>query len=192
MPLNKLHCIHLENGRFSPNTDTQANDIESLLDAFAGGNYPSGLAIHFHGGLVSYDSCKEIAERLTPRYLTAGTYPVFFVWESGAIETISNNLGDIAQEAIFRELTRKVLEFALGKLGEVVGVKGTAAPAVETIEVAHVIDDWFTGKIVKPPYSDYSLRSGKGCLSRRLCLRDGNSGKPSSRSQVYFYSRFHF
>lgn len=158
--LDPLHAIHLENGHFSAKTETRAADIDKLLDAYFASPPPAGLAIHFHGGLVSLKSGKGIAAELGTKYREAGAYPVFFVWESGALETIVNNWGDIAREPIFRELVRKVLEFALGKLGEAVGAKGAAPAPVDPAQVTRSLEAWFAGTAAALPYGDYALRSG--------------------------------
>ncbi len=158
--LDPLHAIHLENGHFSDKTETRAGDIDKLLDAYFASPPPAGLAIHFHGGLVSLTSGKRIAADLGPKYRDAGAYPVFFVWESGALETIVNNWRDIAQEPIFHELLRKVLEFALGKLGDAIGAKGAAPAPVDPAQVAQSLDAWFAGTADTLPYADFTLRPG--------------------------------
>lgn len=155
--LDKKHCIHLKDGHFSPDTETQAGDIESLLETYKASDSPAGLVVHFHGGLVSYASGKGIAEALAPVYQAAGAYPVFFVWEAGLLEAIFNNLGDIGQEKIFREFVRKVIEFALGRLKGVVGAKGAGGTAVNPQIVAHAMDEWFEGRGVAVPFEDFAL-----------------------------------
>lgn len=158
--LDKKHCIHLKDGHFSSKTETQATDVESLLAAFGASNSPSGLVVHFHGGLVSYASGKGIAETLNPVYTEAGAYPVFFIWEAGPFEAIFNNLGDIAKEGIFKELVRKAIEFALGRLGGVIGARGIAVASVDPGEVAQITDDWFAGKSDTVPYAGHVLLPG--------------------------------
>lgn len=157
--LDKNHCIHLKNGHFSPKTETQAADIGPLMGAFGASDSPSGLVVHFHGGLVSYASGKGIAQALTPVYKEAGAYPVFFVWEAGPLEAIFNNLGDIGQEKIFREWVRKAIEFVLRRLGGVIGSRGVAA-SVDPQAVAQVTDEWFKGSAGPVPYEDFVLLPG--------------------------------
>lgn len=158
--LDPLHAIHLENGHFSADTETRADDIDKLLDAFYAAPPPAGLALHFHGGLVGLSSGKRIAAELGAKYREAGAYPVFFVWESGAVETIVNNWADIAREPIFQQLVRKGVEFALGKLGDAIGAKGAAPTPVDPAEVAAAVSAWFAGSAETPPYADYDLRPG--------------------------------
>jgi hypothetical protein len=40
-----------------------------------------------HGNLVNEDAARGIAQSLTPEYQAAGAFPIFFVWESGLIES---------------------------------------------------------------------------------------------------------
>ena len=155
--LDKKHCIHLKNGHFSSKTDTQAADIESLLTAFGASSSPSGLVVHFHGGVVSYASGKGIVQALTPVFQEAGAYPVFFVWEAGPLETIFNNLEDIGKEKIFREFVRKAIEFALRRLKGVVGAKGAGGEPVNSQAVTRAVDEWFGGRGVAVPFEDFAL-----------------------------------
>ena len=156
--LDKLHCIHLENGCFSDDTQTQAGDMDRLLDAFIDQSPAAGMVVHFHGGLVSLKSGGDIADRLSKEYKKAGAYPVFFVWESGAIESVANNLRDIGKEPIFHELVRKVVEFALGRLGSAIGGKGGSGAAVDPVQVAQDVDKWFADASGNPPYADFKLQ----------------------------------
>lgn len=156
--LDKLHCIHLENGCFSHNTQTQAEDIDLIFDSFATKSPTVGMAIHFHGGLVSFENGKGLADHLTTQYEKAGAYPVFFLWESGALETVSNNLRDIGKEPIFHELVRKVIEFALCRLGDSIGGKGGSSAVVDPAQVAQEVDKWFADASGDPPYADFQLQ----------------------------------
>ncbi|MCK7495129.1 MAG: hypothetical protein MZW92_31575 [Comamonadaceae bacterium] len=78
--------------------------------------------IHFHGGLVSKEAGLGIAERLLvdrPVYSPSaqeGGYPVFYVWESSAWETIRNNFTELADEPVFKQLLRKLVQYALERL----------------------------------------------------------------------------
>jgi hypothetical protein len=109
------HIVHLENGVLA--SDTPPAVVEHIVDAALshGGN---GLVLHFHGGLVKYSKGKSIAEKLCDEYLAAGAYPVFFVWESGLIETIINNLDQIGRESFFRLLWKRLANIALRKMGQ--------------------------------------------------------------------------
>ncbi len=158
--LDKLHCIHLEDGKFSSKTDTQAEDIDALLKNYS----ESGLermVIHFHGGLVSYQLGQKIVDGLTKPYSESKAYPVFFVWESGPWETVCNNLHDIASESIFHELIRKVSEYTKRKLGVPDGLRPETMQ-IDSEQVATQIDRWFAYELAEPPSQDFDiLPSGK-------------------------------
>jgi len=95
-----------------------AADVERIV---AGALQSDRLVFHFHGGLVSRAKGEEVAALLTPVYQDAGAYPLFFVWQSGAIEIIRHNLGEIARDELFERLLRRVLSWAVGKVRDVEG-----------------------------------------------------------------------
>lgn len=76
------------------------------------------VVIHFHGGLVSSRRGFQTAERLAAEYQKTGAYPVFFVWSSGLVETVTGNLREILVEDLGQRLLRWVLRFTVGKLGQ--------------------------------------------------------------------------
>jgi len=67
----------------------------------------------------------RIASRLLSAYRSAQSYPIFFVWESGLLEVLSHNLGDIAQEKVFQRLLSRVVQFAVAKLTQSAGARDT-------------------------------------------------------------------
>lgn len=145
------HIIHLANGQLSPKSSSTRADVTHLVDEAVTLQPKAGLAIHFHGGLVSEKSGRDIAQRLTPRYKEAGAYPLFFVWESGLLEAVGNNLRDISQEKLFREFVKKAAEWALKKLPAGVGFKGASGTAVNEIQLRQEFDAWFRGERPNPP-----------------------------------------
>lgn len=164
MPISKKNYIHSRNGRIGNGTDHTAADVDSIISELQTSK-AKRLIIHFHGGLVSKESGLEIAQRLMPVY-SPGGYPLFFVWESGALETVRNNLGDIAKERIFQELVRKVLEFALGKLGFQDGTRSIKGKQVAPDEIKKQVQAWFNNPDVAAvpfssgvPYADTTARA---------------------------------
>lgn len=124
--MDNSHFIHSRGGRIGGRADTKATDVDAIVAALCA-DPRRHLVIHFHGGLVSKASGLDIAGRLFDDYspsATAGAYPVFYVWESGAWETIRNNFTELADEPVFKQLLRKALQYALEKLG------GSAAAGV--------------------------------------------------------------
>jgi hypothetical protein len=53
----------------------------------------------------------EVAKSLLDEYKGAGAYPVFFVWESGLLDVIEQQLDKIAGEKIFQRLVDKLTQF---------------------------------------------------------------------------------
>jgi hypothetical protein len=161
MPLSPLNYVHLRNGRFSADTETQAADVERLLDAYFAAPPPNGFIFHFHGGLVTREGAKEVAELLLPRYQAAEAYPVFYVWESGLWETVRNNLEDIAKEGFFQRLLARVVELSLSRLGTTPGAKAPAG--VQTINgkaVRMQVEGWVDGggtEGASAPYDDLRI-----------------------------------
>jgi hypothetical protein len=94
-------------------------DVDAIVDALRQ-DPRRHLILHFHGGLVSKEAGVAIADKLLNVYspsTSAGGYPVFFVWESGAWEAIRNNLTELAGEPVFKQLLRKLMQYALERLG---------------------------------------------------------------------------
>lgn len=130
------HVIHLENGRLTAQNPRTA--IEKMAqDAVASQH----VVIHFHGGLVNYDRGIEIAERLLPIYRSKNTYPLFFVWESGLIETLTNNFEEIASEKLFRILWKRIGKIAKRKFSQSDGDRAVfVLPPANTVEMEQGID----------------------------------------------------
>lgn len=150
MDVVKDHIIHSRGGRLDKSGVSTVDDVERILEQAASRDSAPSLAIHFHGGLVSADSAREIANRLAPEYSSAGTYPIFFVWESGLIETLRNNLGDILKDDVFRELVKKAGEWALKNMGSEIATRGSGA-AVDEQLLRQDFDAWFRGDSAEPP-----------------------------------------
>jgi hypothetical protein len=134
------HVIHLENGELA--ADTPLAKVQAIAQAATRHTGPGGIVLHFHGGLVSYNAGLEIADFLTPHYEGAQAYPVFFVWESGLLETLGNNLGEIAREAFFLKLWKKIAEIALRRFRQSPGERAaTALPTLDAASLDAAIDE---------------------------------------------------
>ena len=112
------HVIHTADGELSAKTPaTSAADVRRIVGEAIAANAPSGIALNFHGGLVSLAAALETAElRLFPLYSGANAYPIFFAWESGFLEVPLNHLGEIGNEALFQEFMKKVGEWVSRKV----------------------------------------------------------------------------
>jgi hypothetical protein len=151
--------IHSQNGQLGSSPLSSAVDLGRALEDGLGANPDRGLVIHFHGGLVSVDAGKAIAMRLDPIYRAAGTFPMFFVWESGLIETLKNNLSDILADPVFRELAKKAGEWVLRNLPGAFSARGTGQ-TVNEYALRKQFDDWFDGKVSQPPLTLGSPATG--------------------------------
>lgn len=116
------HLIHMENGIL--HADSPRHKIDEIIGNALAQQEGGPLVVHFHGGLVPYKTGLEGAKRLLPIYQEAGGFPVFFVWEAGLIETIQNNLGEIAKEKIFGIIWKRIRKTIERKLLQVEGGRG--------------------------------------------------------------------
>ncbi len=123
--LSKLNYVNVgKHGTFSPTGnqlfDTTSADVDKIFESLKDGDR---LLLYFHGGLVNVKSGMDTAERIT-RYVTTGTqsHPVSFVWETGLIETLTQNLDVIWSSEFFKRLLVKVIKVAGKNLG--IDVKG--------------------------------------------------------------------
>lgn len=153
MNIQRDHVLHSQGGKFAAGT-SQLADVARILQAARTAKPAQGLVLHFHGGLVGETAGRGIAEALAPKYVQAGAYPLFFVWEAGLIESLRNNWRDILADPAFRELVKKVAEWALKKLGGQVGLKGGAGQVVDEDRLRREFDRWFDGQAAEPPVTD--------------------------------------
>lgn len=148
-----VHVVHSRGGKIGEGTDTSAADIDALVDALKQ-DRRAHLAIHFHGGLVPKATGMEIATRLSDRY-GAHAMPVFYVWETGFFETLKNNLRELPKEPVFKQLVRKVLQYAVERLGGTVGGR-SVVPGGEEQNVREAIErHWTEGTQESVPYRSF-------------------------------------
>ena len=133
------HYLHSRNGCIGTQTDTNPEDIDGIVARLR--SDPRGhLILHFHGGLVDKQNGMKSSEELLPTYSpspASGGYPLFFIWESGPWETIRNNLTELADEPVFKQLLRKLVQYSAEHLG--VGLpfadgRGTGRRAVGSMQ----------------------------------------------------------
>lgn len=118
-------------GRNGVLDDMKPDDVTAIVDRVAA---QQRIVLHFHGGLNSRADGELTAGRWLPIYQDrAGADPIFFVWESGFLDTIFHNLDEIAQDEIFKRLLKWVLRYAVGKVGQDEGARaaGIISPADE-------------------------------------------------------------
>ena len=111
MPLDRKYYIHCRGGALGQGDLTTLQDVDNIVSALKATASPRHLILHFHGGLVSREEGFGIAKTLLPIYQPGG-YPLFYIWEAGAWEIIRNNITELADEPVFKQLLRKGLEYA--------------------------------------------------------------------------------
>lgn len=98
-------------------------DVDRLMDHVGTLDSPR-LAVHFHGGLVSEEAGMAVARSVAGVYQGAGSHPVTFVWETGALETIAAQLRALHRTRLFRKLRTLILRRAAKYVGDVVAGRG--------------------------------------------------------------------
>ena len=98
------HVVNLGNdGRLSTNgrfksSKAQVDKIFAHMaethDAW-GDQRPRRIVVYAHGGLDSEKTALTIAQRQTNWWLTNQVYPLFFAWQTGAAETLQDELSDL-------------------------------------------------------------------------------------------------
>jgi pimeloyl-ACP methyl ester carboxylesterase len=150
MAIDKKFYIHT--GKDGILEDTSDDDVRALV---ADLKSASKLVLHLHGGLIKKSAALEKVERLTPAYQAAGARPVFMVWESGFLETITNNLNEINKEKIFSIIVRRVLKYGVGKMLNIEGSKASGQlPLPKDIEVNTEFNKRL-GPDGEVPYNDF-------------------------------------
>ena len=152
--MGSLHQIHSRNGCIGAGTDTKPEDIDAIVTALRKDGR-GHLLLYFHGGLVDKAAGIGIAQRLEGRF-SQSAYPVFSVWESGFVETIRNNLRELPDEPVFKNLVRKALEYALRRLGGSNGARTITPGNVDAGKVRQAVDTyWSDPSRNHVPYRDF-------------------------------------
>lgn len=169
------HIVHMENGRLA--SDTPASHVHQIVREAIKHPEGGGVVIHFHGGLVNEANARGIAENLTPIYMKAGAYPIFPVWESGLLETLQNNLAEVAREEFFRKVMKLVRRSVKRKFRQDSGQRGSGVlPAIDTtsddesIEQALVNGDITLLPVDDAPPDDLTLVTSDERLALELEL----------------------
>jgi hypothetical protein len=91
-----------ERGRFR----TNVGDLEALLTNHVpiaqerwklGKNDSMDIAIYAHGGLTDEDAAAETARVWVPHLYTNRIFPIFLMWETGAVKTLANMFEDVTK-----------------------------------------------------------------------------------------------
>lgn len=111
--------ILLENGKLKGNTtfgsvSQQKGIVEDAVAKAVEESKP--LVIHFHGGLVKRANGIKTAQYLQPHYEEAGGVPLFFVWQTGFVETILVNYSEAMSGRFVKWAVKKLLKKLSPKL----------------------------------------------------------------------------
>ena len=121
LQLNPKHHLNLSNGRFN---GTSREQLSALFQNLPGDAHQDHLLVHFHGGLNNRQVGLKAAKFLGENCYNSRSYPVFFIWESGLIEILKNNLPEIVSEVSFQRLLELVSRFAIAKAEKGAGNRG--------------------------------------------------------------------
>ena len=127
--MTTIHQIHVgPGGTFEASGDfsTSPQDIDQLVEHLIGSNFKA-VSVHFHGGLVNETKGVSVAQMMQPVYEEANNYALSFVWETGLIETIRQNLADVHQTKLFQKLLKWVIKRTAERFGGF-NARGPGAP----------------------------------------------------------------
>jgi hypothetical protein len=125
--LNKTNVLNLsKDGTFHPTGEISSDptDVDALFKHIKKAK-KDHLVLYFHGGLVPEARGIETAEKLYSLFSDrVKAHPLFFIWESGGLDVIKNNLSSLADTPLYKELMRALLKFALSKLESLADGRG--------------------------------------------------------------------
>jgi hypothetical protein len=107
-PVDPLHDIDLVEGQFM---ETSRSDLENAFVAFRKSATPDHLCVFFHGGLAPRADGLATAQALIADYTKSGCYPFFFIWNSGLLEVLKDDLHTTANQPEFVRAARLALKY---------------------------------------------------------------------------------
>lgn len=135
--------------RKSGNFQSMPKDIDRMFAEFRQKSVKK-IALYFHGGLVNERSGLESAARVAEYLQLAGAAPVCFVWETGLVETVSNNISKISQTKLFNKLLKLLIK-------KTVRTIGFDSPLARGKAGAIITDEQIEAELLKPePFSEYN------------------------------------
>jgi hypothetical protein len=154
--LNKTNVLNLsKDGTFLPTGEISSDpaDVDALFKHIKKAKNDH-LVLYFHGGLVPEARGIETAEKLYSLFTDrVKAHPLFFIWESGGLHVINNNLSSLADTPLYKELMRALLKFALSKLESLADGRG----AGDTVDIVNDADvqkavkvEWEGGSAITP------------------------------------------
>ncbi len=164
MTLNKDHYLVSRQGTFdtsgSPNATTQA-DLDSLFATLATDKNRDRLVLHFHGGLVDFESGMLAAEDITKLYADVPAYQIFFLWQTALFDVLSEetfldaicpNISQAFNDPFFQQVLLRVTQFVKGKVDAANG--GAIDRWLDVPNKEEVLQELQHPKDGQEPYSD--------------------------------------
>lgn len=163
--LSKLYYINAgKNGTFSASGNSKYDSLPGDVDAifnYLKNNNKSHIAVYFHGGLVNEEAGMLTAKRFTRKALEkTDVHPVSFIWETGPIETLKQNIDVVMHTSFAKAILKRVIKIAGEQLGIDIdtseGIKGVGTMDYGEIE----------RELAKEaPFEDYTTDEGKKAAS---------------------------
>lgn len=171
-PAHPDYYLVSASGRLGSPPQTAPSEVGRILNKAAAAQPKHGLVIHMHGGLNGREYVlSDIVPRMSNFYLSAETYPLFFVWRSGVTDSLILNKNELLADPAFRELVKKVSEWTLKK--EALGLftfKGLAGGKINDVHhFRREFDRFFDEEREAPPAGLDSVQA------------DASQGKVKSR-----------
>ena len=164
MTLTKDHYLVSRQGTFdtsgSPHATTQA-DLDSLFATLATDKNRDRLVLHFHGGLVDFESGMLAAEDITKLYADVPAYQVFFLWQTALFDILSEetfldaicpNISQAFNDPFFQQVLLRVTQFVKGKVDATNG--GVIDRWLDLPSKEEVLQELHNPKDGQEPYSD--------------------------------------
>jgi hypothetical protein len=121
-----LNALYLRDGKYD---GMARNDVAATFARFRSQTATNRLALFFHGGLVDKASGQQSAANEYLAY-SAYTFPLFFIWESGAQEVLAHHLPLIFAETIFGRVLSHATSLIESKLPSAMGSAPPGGSAV--------------------------------------------------------------
>jgi hypothetical protein len=121
-PSTVLH-LDLIAGKFEP--ASSAANLDGLFQAVRVDPLGKNLVIYFHGGLVGRtEALRSAQEVLAPAFQDARACPVFIIWNSDLLTTLTHRWTGIVQSKAFWRLVRRLSQFVAGAFFGELGGRG--------------------------------------------------------------------
>lgn len=116
MGISNVHVGPCGTFKSSGAYQTAPSEIDALFDEIQSSEV-SSLVLYFHGGLVPESVGIEGAKRMALVFQAARTVPLSFVWETGLLETLRDNLLEIYKTELYQKFLKWLLRRVSQRFG---------------------------------------------------------------------------